>query len=372
MTPDAPPSSKNLKDRLLAFYRRHEERWNIGFFIGGFLFDVATLSTVDNVWGIVQQIVYLGLIGWFLGMDLLFDAKQWTPSRRLEKVWAYRVLLVHFMLGSLMSVYSLFFIKSASLASSFVFVALLLGIMVANELPWVQSAGLGLKMALYALCVFSFFSMLWPTLLGFVGRVPFALSLASVGAVMAGIARWARRKISDHRLVARRILLPSAALGVLTVAFYGLGWIPPVPLAVVDMGIYHRVEKVGENYWLYHERPGWALWRSGDQDFEARPGEAVYFFAKIYSPARFSDELTLHWFLRDPRRGWVSVDRIPMKILGGRREGFRGYSFKRNHQPGDWRVKVETTDGREIGRIRFHLRDAALPPDPSRFKVEVQ
>jgi hypothetical protein len=164
MTPDAPPSSKNLKDRLLAFYRRHEERWNIGFFIGGFLFDVATLSTVDNVWGIVQQIVYLGLIGWFLGMDLLFDAKQWTPSRRLEKVWAYRVLLVHFMLGSLMSVYSLFFIKSASLASSFVFVALLLGIMVANELPWVQSAGLGLKMALYALCVFSFFSMLWPTL----------------------------------------------------------------------------------------------------------------------------------------------------------------------------------------------------------------
>jgi hypothetical protein len=189
---------------------------------------------------------------------------------------------------------------------------------------------------------------------------------------MVGMARWVLKKIPDRRMVARRILLPSAAFGVLTTAFYFLGWIPPVPLAVVHMGIYHRVEKLGNRYWLYHERPVWALWRNGDQDFEARSGEAVFFFAQIYSPARFSDELTLHWFFHDPRQGWVSSDRIPLKIVGGRKEGFRGYSFKKNYFPGDWRVKVETTDGREIGRTHFRLRTSVEPPDPARFKAEIR
>lgn len=359
-------------NRFQEFYRRYDNRLNIAFFLGGFLFDVATLSTVDNLFAIAQQVVYLGVIGWFLYKDLLFDAKQWAPPRWLEKIWAYRVLLMHFMLGSLLSVYSLFFLKSASLASSLVFILLILGILVANELPTVQSSGLGLKVALYALCVFSFFSMLWPTVLGFVGRVPFALSLASAGVVMGGMARRVLRKFPDRRLVARRILIPSAVFGALTFVFYFLGWIPPVPLAMVHMGIYHRVEKQGDRYWLYHERPVWALWRKGDQDFEARPGEAVYFFAQVYSPARFSDVLTLHWFFHDPRQGWVSSDRIPLKIVGGRKEGFRGYSFKKNYSPGDWRVKVETTDGREIGRIRFRLRTSLQSPDPTRFKTEIR
>jgi hypothetical protein len=198
MIPDAEPAPDLWKNRALAYYRRHSERLNVAFFLGGFLFDVATLSTVDNPWGIAQQGAYLGAIGWFLSKELLFEAKLWAPSKRLEKVWAYRVLVVHFMLGSLISLYSLFFLKSASLASSLLFIALLLGVLVANELPRVQSAGLGLKVALYALCLFSFFSMLWPTFLGFVGRAPFALSLASTGIVVAFIARWVHRRIPDR------------------------------------------------------------------------------------------------------------------------------------------------------------------------------
>ncbi|HMZ27257.1 MAG TPA: DUF2914 domain-containing protein, partial [Elusimicrobiota bacterium] len=204
---DAAPTPAHWKNRLLAYYRRHRERLNVAFFLGGFLFDVVTLSTVDNPWGIAQQLAYLGAIGWLLSKELLFEAKLWAPSKRLEKVWAYRVLLVHFMLGSLISLYSLFFLKSASLASSLLFIALLLGVLVANELPRVQSAGLGLKVALYALCLFSFFSMLWPTFLGFVGRVPFALSLASAGAAVASMALWVYRRFPNPRRVSRRILM---------------------------------------------------------------------------------------------------------------------------------------------------------------------
>jgi hypothetical protein len=44
-----------------------------------------------------------------------------------------------------------------------------------------------------------------------------------------------------------------------------------------------------------------------------------------------------------------------MQINGGRKDGFRGFSMKKNYQPGSWRIQVETTDGREIGRMYFDV-----------------
>jgi len=60
-------------------------------------------------------------------------------------------------------------------------------------------------------------------------------------------------------------------------------------------------------------------------------------------------------------RGWVLQDTIPIKIVGGREEGFRGYGVKTNYQPGKWKVEVETTDRREIGRIYFSVESVSTP-----------
>jgi len=102
----------------------------------------------------------------------------------------------------------------------------------------------------------------------------------------------------------------------------------------------------------------WRIWHHGDQEFLAQPGDKVYVFFRIFSPTRFSDQVQLRWYLKEDPRGWTLQDTIPIKILGGRAEGFRGYGFKSNYQPGEWKVQVETTDGREIGRVYFHLRPA--------------
>ncbi|MFZ1503187.1 MAG: DUF2914 domain-containing protein, partial [Nitrospira sp.] len=58
---------------------------------------------------------------------------------------------------------------------------------------------------------------------------------------------------------------------------------------------------------------------------------------------------------------FTHADRIALKISGGREGGYRAYTFKQGLDPGDWRVDVETEDGRVIGRVVVHAekRDEA-------------
>jgi hypothetical protein len=60
-----------------------------------------------------------------------------------------------------------------------------------------------------------------------------------------------------------------------------------------------------------------------------------------------------------------------MRVTGGRVGGYRGNATKGNYTAGDWRISVETTDGREIGRLPFSISmDDSLKS--REFKTEVR
>jgi len=153
-------------------------------------------------------------------------------------------------------------------------------------------------------------------------------------------------------------------------ALYLFRLIPPVPLSIPFIGVYHGVEKTSAGYRLLHEEPRWRFWQHGDQHFLAQPGDKVYVFFRIFSPTRFSDQVTMRWFWKPKGRGWMLQDAIPIAIVGGRAEGFRGYGVKSNYQPGDWKVQVETTDAREIGRVYFNVEP--VPEAQRDFEVSLQ
>ncbi len=337
------------------YYKDHENYFSIGFFISGFAFDLIMIQEIDELFSVVQQIFYLFVIGGVLYCDsLLLFEKIKIPSW-LQKAWEYRMALVHFALGTLLNIYSIFYFKSSSLLSSFVFMILISVILIANENHSVKKIGLWPKFLIYTLCLNAFFSMMIPVVLGFIGWIPFALAVFITTAVLLFFITRIKKQISDKTFLRKQILLPTLGVEVLFISFYLLGWIPPVPLSAKFMGIYHKIEKENGQYLLYHQRPRWKIWQNGDQTFLARSGDPIYFFTNIYSPARFSDEVRVRWIYDDPKLGWTPWDLIPMKISGGREEGFRGFTYKNKYAPGKWRVQLETTDGREIGRIYFDV-----------------
>lgn len=406
-----------LKDRALHWFEKHELKLSIAFFLGGFVFDVVTLSDIDDPLTILQQFVYLAVVGGIIYVDFVREAVPgaFRIPKFIERWWEFREFLQHFLLGSLFSIYSLFFLKSASLFSSALFVALLMAVMVANELKSVQKGGLDTKIALFVVCLFCFYSLLIPIILGHVGLIPFLLSfgatLASLGLIYKGL-----HKHLPSADLHRRLTIPGFGTAALFLILYLVGLIPPVPLAAVKMGVYHKIEKarsgyvlaeerpfwdfltpgsyfmkglaadnaapapegqayvpVADKYVLYHERPWWKFWRSGDQDFVARPGDKIHFFVAIFSPGRFADTVFVRWQFYDAKRGWQGSDRLPVSVTGGRKEGFRGFTTKQNFDfgTGEWRVSVETNDGREIGRLYFHVTkdDAGLGDRPSYFEL---
>jgi len=343
-----------LKQRFLEWYNKNEMKLQIAVFVIGFIFDYFTADETD-LFTIIQQSVYLIIVAVILSFEHLVEAGAITIKNPDSKFWQYRGLFLHFVLGSLLSLYSFFFLKSASIFNSIVFVIFLMALLVANELPKVQKSGLNIKWALWVLCLFSFYTVLAPLLLGFVGWFPFLLAGTATILCLYLHVRLMMKSQKNFADLKKSFLIPGLTVVGVFILLYFLRLIPPVPLAVTQMGVYHQLEKREGQFILSHEKPWWKFWHDGDQDFYARSGDVIYFFAQIFSPARFSDEVVIHWLYKDPRAGWVTSDKVRMQISGGRKQGFRGYSLKKNYQPGDWRVQVETTDGREIGRLYFEL-----------------
>ncbi len=51
----------------------------------------------------------------------------------------------------------------------------------------------------------------------------------------------------------------------------------------------------------------------------------------------------------------MSLNEVHFPLVGGRVEGYRGYSFMSGVTEGSWRVDVKTKEGLVVGRIRFDV-----------------
>ncbi|MES2964506.1 MAG: DUF2914 domain-containing protein [Bdellovibrionota bacterium] len=333
------------------------------FFVAGFTFDAFLLHRIDDPLMLAHQAVYLTIAAFLIAWDHFFEAGRATIPAKLTKIWSYREGFLHFILGTLLNVYTIFYFKSGTILNSVVFLALLGGLLFLNEVRPTKIPKHALRNALFGLCLISYMNIIVPIVVGAIGVIVFSVAIAAASLIHVGYTGLLKSRL-DSQTIWREIRLPFVGIAVLYSSLYFLKILPPVPLSMKHIGIYHEITKAEGTYRLGYTRPLWRFWESGDQTFEARPGDKIHCFVQVFSPTNFREQLFVRWQYKDERTGWTNSDAIPLSVVGGRAEGFRGFTVKENYQPGDWRVRVETSDGREVGRIGVRVitsHDAAPP-----------
>lgn len=218
----------------------------------------------------------------------------------------------------------------------------------------------------------AFFAFFLPVVTGFMNTIMFligavlsaAVSLRIVELVYKGAPNWSRKDLLSTGL-------PAVVVVSVLVIFYFLNWIPPVPLSLKLGGIYHHVAKAEGTYQLSYERGSWYQFLKRSDDTFRGEGP-IYCFTAVFAPVDLKTTIYHRWQYRPngsrAKREFSTTDRIPITISGGREEGYRGYTVKQRVVPGEWRVDVETEEGRIIGRITFKV-ERGLEESPQLFTI---
>ena len=351
-----------LRSQFHAHYTRVHRLIPIIAFVCGFLFDMAILKRIDEPKVMIQQAIYLLIACALMTIDLMEFKAEINPEIKVEeeppvglkKLWKYREFFLHFFLGTLLNSYTIFYFKSASGITSFVFIFLLVAVLTISEFRRFGKSQHQVHMGLWSLCLISYFQSLIPILIGSIGVLVFLASgLVSI-LVFSFYYKIILRKFNlEADSLKKQVLYPYIMMHALFTLLYFSHAIPPVPLSVSYMGIYHKADKSEDQYALSYTRSWQKFWQHGDETFRARAGDTIIAFIQVFSPAKFKENLQVKWSFYDPKLGWQAHDTIPLTVTGGREEGYRAVVRKSNYEPGKWRVQIETSRNDEIGRIGF-------------------
>ncbi|NBB85473.1 MAG: DUF2914 domain-containing protein [Bacteroidetes bacterium] len=346
-----------------AFYRKHEPRLSALFFVAGVTWDLAAYDRVD-AW-----IVSALLFTYLLALGLLIVASALVEAGRTQRavLLRYRNALrygIQFCLGALLSACVIFYFQSASLTQTGGFLVLLVGLLLANEVIHRRLFNLYLLLGLYLIAAYATCILLVPVLAGslhiWTYIVGSSLALTLVAGLIVLFWRW--QVFVRWRQLVGAGLVVTLLFGLLTTA-YVQNWIPPVPLAMRYGDVFHEVERRDEGFHLrYEPAPWYRFWQTSSSTVHYVPGEPVYVFAAIFAPTAMETSVAHHWqHFNTADSTWQTTDVIGYTLQGGRREGYRGYTFKRFMRPGPWRVDVRTEGGRLLGRVWFEARAVETP-----------
>ena len=340
------------------------------WFLSGVAYDTFTLTRIDRLQDNLILLLYLVLLGalivltgrWGLAPAETYElANPSGFARLLVRSRTYYPIVMQFLLGGLFSAYAIYYSQSATLTSTGVFLGILVLLLVANEFLHSRLSNLRLLVSLYALVCFSFFTFFLPVMIGSIGTWIFLMgAVMSIGATFRVVQLIYQRNSERTKREGLLTAAPGVALIGLLVGFYFLDWIPPVPLSMKFGGIYREIQRQGDQFVLTYGRKWYEIWKRSEDHFPAN--EPIYCFTAIFAPVALDTTIYHHWFFRsDSSKPFSHADRIPIKISGGREGGYRAYSFKQRLDPGDWRVDVETTDGRVVGRVSVHVEERSRP-----------
>lgn len=360
-----PSTSKLMITSLIHWAKRYERLLSSLFFLGGFLGDILafTLLEVEVVNIIFALYVVLGALAIMLSHYL--SSRETENSGKWVRLLSLLLpLFVQYVIGSILSGSLIFFTKSATLLVSWPFLLLIAIVFFGNEIFRSYREHLAFQTILFFFGFYAYAIFALPLLVGTIGPLVFlGSSLIAVGVFavfLLVLYRAGRKRLRD---AFKGILLGTVGIVAIINSAYFTNVIPPLPLGLKDVGVYHHISREGDTYHLKGEAP--ALWWDVLKPTVVHhtAGTPLYVYSAVFAPIRFSAGVVHEWEHKDPVSGnWVLQNRVPFSVSGGRATGYRGYSLKSDPSDGEWRVSIKTAEGQTIGRLEFEVETVQEEP----------
>jgi len=335
----------------------HEKIVSFVVFVGGFIFDNLTLQRIDEVLDVTL------LFGWlFVGSFAIISLNvsrhgilRWKIFRKGD-VWLH--FLISFALGALFSGFTIFYMRSAVLETSWPFLLIVVALFIGNEFFKERYLRLNFQISILFIVVFFLMILFVPIVLGQMGDLVFllsgAVSLVAIGVFIHFLYYFLPK---EARVEKTKLLVSLGGIFLAINFFYFTNLIPPVPLALKDAGIYHYMERTESGrYYFQGEKEKWFDIFTFYKKVHVQSNEPLYFYSAVFAPTRLNTNISHLWQYYDTSsEKWVVAANIRFPIFGGSDRGYRGYSEKTNVFPGKWRVDVTDERGRVLGRMRFKI-----------------
>ena len=348
----------------LSWVKRHERHISALSLAGGFAFDSWAFGRIDRPATQAVFIVYLLVAG--IAIAVLHGLESRPEGRKpSDRTRAVLIFVTQFALGALLSGFCVFYIRSASITSSWPFLLFMAGIFIGNEYMRRYHSRLVFAALLLFLSLYSYAIMLVPLVVGRIGPVQF-LASGIIAVVVLFVYMRALAQLGHERYAGarRQVAIGMIAITALLNAAYFLRVLPPLPLVLTDAGVYHGVKRVGADFQgqVEDEPPEWQALFGTHPILHVQPGAKLYVYNAVFAPRGLKTVIVHDWQWLNPGKGWQSQQRVRVPISGGREDGFRYYTTKTGPRPGQWQVNIQTFDGRAIGHVRFAVEEQAVPP----------
>lgn len=343
---------------------KHERYLMPAAFFVGFIFDNFTLTRIDLLLDNIILFTYLILAGIGITVVNLYNSNR-LRSRFIEPVARMSPLMVQFAFGGLFSGYIIFYTRSASLATSWLFILMLVLLVVGNEYFQKRYQHFSFQVSIFFIALFSFTIFYIPILLGTMGAFVFILSgFISIALILFFIYLLSLAMPERVRKSKKVLILSIGGIYLALNILYFTNIIPPIPLSLKSLDVYHFVDRTPlGNYSVLYERKEWYERFQKDYHFYSMAGEPVYIYSSVFAPTDLNTNILHRWQYFDlAKNEWTTTDLLKFSISGGRDGGYRGYSSKENITPGRWRTEVITERGQLLGRITFTVTNTLIPP----------
>lgn len=353
--------------QFFVLVQKYEKHLSAFAMVAGFVADNLLFWRIDLV---QTQLVFAAYAAaCFISIPLL----QWLESRTTRGKplprWSFLLPLVtQFALGGFWSGFVIFYGRSADLGASWPFLLILFLIFLGSEYFHQYHERLVFTSILFFFALYSYAIFAVPIYTGTMGTITFLESGAVAIAVFA-LFTILLRTLARERFLADIWRIRIGALGVLLLmnVSYFTNILPPLPLSVEAAGVYHSISRVPGAYFANSESgQSWQVRYLGfAPTLHVVLGDSLSAYSSVFAPTTLTTTIVHRWQRYDSvKKQWVTRSAIAYSIVGGRDGGYRGYSTMPIQGAGQWRVNIETIDGRLIASLPFTVVEATqVPPE---------